>query len=372
MPTLASPQTVTVTASSPSQVYRVKCLGASDVMQVSWVGGGGISGQQTIRATVPAGQDVGPFQDETTITFTALAGSPSYENAGPVMLASDGALLGATGANAKLAKPRILFVGDSITDYGSAYQNMTITTSVTPYGGTAFSIISLSWANGSGTSGTLTFNKAAQTLLWTAPSDTAGPAVDVSLAGVYTLPSGTPSKTITVVCRPRNYSASTEGNLTVTTTAQTEVSRRSGKTYAYWAHAKAGAAFDIATLANGGSQIRDVTESAAWQIQPGDYDAIVCLVGTNDIASDRTLTQITDDYASLVSVLKTKTQRVFLLTMLPRSSGMTTARRQIMAGANKWILSLSNYGVTPVNAFLYLADHPSPTAEQITRESEAG
>jgi hypothetical protein len=97
MPTLASPQTVTVTANAPNQVYRVKCLGASDVMQVSWVGGGGVSGQQIIRATTTAGQDVGPFQDETTITLTALAGSPSYEYSGPAMLADGGALAGDDG-----------------------------------------------------------------------------------------------------------------------------------------------------------------------------------------------------------------------------------------------------------------------------------
>ena len=331
------------------------------------------------------------FQADTNLALgTAFVDPVETHRAGPVAIESTGGkdLLKADGRtlldlqrvqqtidsalNAKLAKPRILFVGDSITDYGSAYQNMTITTSVNPFGGAAFSIISLSWANGSGTSGTLNFNKATQTLRWTAPGDTAGLPVDVSRAGVYTIPSGTATKTITIVCRPRGYSSATEGDLTVTTTATTEVSRRSGKTYAYWAHAKSGAAFEVSTLGNGGSQIRDVTESAGWQITAGTYDAIVCLVGTNDIASDRTLTQITDDYASLLGVLKTKAQRVFLLTMLPRSSGMTTARRQIMAGANKWILSQSNYGVTPVNAFLYLADPASSTADQITGALEDG
>tara|TARA_R110000868_G_scaffold160430_2_gene390048 strand:- start:10511 stop:12331 length:1821 start_codon:yes stop_codon:yes gene_type:complete len=119
MPTLASPQTVTVTASSPSQVYRVKCLGASDVMQVSWVGGGGISGQQTIRATAPAGQDVGPFQDETTITFAALAGSPVYEYSGPVMLEDSGSFLAGDQlivANG-VVSDGIVVMGDSIPTY---------------------------------------------------------------------------------------------------------------------------------------------------------------------------------------------------------------------------------------------------------------
>ena len=274
--------------------------------------------------------------------------------------------------NAKNSKPKVLFIGDSITDYGSAYQTMAMTTGVFPFGGSAFSIISLSWANGAGTSGKLTFNKAAQTLCWTAPGDTRGTPVDVSRAGVYIIPSGTLTKTITVVCRPRAYSSATEGDYTVSTTAQTEFSRRSGKTYAYWAHAKAGASFEVTTLGNGGSQIRDVSESSDWQIYDNTYDAIVCLVGTNDVASDRTLAQITDDYATLLSILKTKAQRVFMLTMLPRSSGMTAARRQIMAAANKWLLSLRMSGVTVVNAFSRLVDPASATADQFSGALEDG
>ena len=47
---------------------------------------------------------------------------------------TSGAPQTAMAINAKLAKPRILFIGDSITDYGSYYQSITISTSVTPYG----------------------------------------------------------------------------------------------------------------------------------------------------------------------------------------------------------------------------------------------
>lgn len=321
-------------------------------------------------------QKVGPYGVTKNITLTCTAGAISYEvseaPSATVTATDSGALIGAAAANAKLAKPRILFIGDSIPDYGSAYQTMSMTTTAFPFGGAAFSIASLSWANGSGTSGTLNFNKSAQTLTWTAPGDSAGQPVDVSRAGVYVIQSGTVGKTITVICRPRAYSSATEGNFTVSTTAQTEVSRRSGKSFPYWAHAKAGAAFDVVTLANGGSQIRDVTESASWQIQAGVYDAIVCLLGTNDTASDRTAVQIIGDYSELLPVLKTKAPRVFMLTMLPRSTGMTAGRRQIMAAANRWILSLYEYGVTPVNAFTYLADPASATAGQITGALEDG
>ena len=278
---------------------------------------------------------------------------------------TSGAPQTAMAINAKLAKPRILFIGDSITDYGSYYQSITISTSVTPYGGGAFSIMSISWACGSGNTGTLFFNKVAQTLRWTASGDTPGAVTDVSLAGVYTLKSGTPTKTLTIVCRPRGYAASTDGAFSVTTTATTESSRRSGKTYAYWAHAKSCAGFEVQLLANAGSQIRDVTESAGWQIEADYYDAIFCLVGTNDIASDRTYAQITTDYTNLLNVLKTKTKRVHLMTILSRSASMTATRRQILAASNKWIMSLFNYGVTPVNGYTRITDPASANGDPV-------
>lgn len=356
---------------NPGDSYRVSTPGTATV-QVAY---GGPSGTTTLTAQ---SRDFGPYDANAKLEVVAVSGTCSYSLLAAIPVTkidgqySDPELQSIVAGVWTSAKPRILFIGDSITDYGSAYQTMAMTTGLFPFGGAAFSIISLSWANGSGTSGTLNFNKAAQTLRWTAPGDTAGAPVDVSRAGVYTIPSGTVAKTITVVCRPRAYSSATEGDYTVSTTATTEYSRRSGKTYAYWAHAKSGAAFEVSTLGNGGSQIRDVTESSAWQIQAGTYDAIVCLVGANDIPSDRTLPQVIEDYSALLPVLKSKAPRVFMLTLLPRSSGMTTARRQIMAAANKWLLSLRMPGVTVVNAFSRLVDPASATADQFSGALEDG
>lgn len=289
---------------------------------------------------------------------------------------SDGSTWSTVGSSVsgagKLARPKIDFAGDSLTNYGSARQTIAMSTSVTPYGGTAFSIIGLSWANGSGTSGTLTFSKSAQTLRWAAPGEAAGAAVGVSRAGVYTISGVTATKTITIVCRPRLYSAATEGDFTVTTTASTEAGRRSGKAYPFWAHAKARAAFDVSTLGNGGSIISDITESIGWQVPAGYYNAIVLLAGTNDIAADRTLAQIKTDLAALIVAAKAKAPRVFILTLLPRSAGMSTARRQIMAAANKWIMSLVDPAVTPVNAFGRLLDPASATGDPLTGMLEDG
>lgn len=358
---------------NPGDAYRISTGGTATVKVIY----GAPSGTTTITANFAT---FGPYDAPAKLDVTAVSGVASYSLLAAIPVTKvDGqftdpvlqSLVSGAG-NAKSSEPRILFIGDSITDYGSARETMTISTSVTPYGNNAFSIISLSWANGSGNSGTLFFDKAAQTLRWTASGDSAGAPVDVSRAGVYTISSGTSAKTITIVCRPRGYSGSTDGALTVTTTAQTELSRRSGKTYGYWAHAKAGCGFDISTLANGGSQIRDITESAAWQVSAGAYDAVVCLAGANDIPVDRTLAQIIADYSDLIPTLKAKAARVFMLTMLPRSSGMTAGRRQIMAAANKWLLSLRIQGVTVVNAFSRLVDPASATADQFSGALEDG
>lgn len=132
MPTLASPQTAVVSVTTPNQVYRIKCLGATDVMLVSWVGTGGVSGQQTIRATTTTGQDVGPFQDDTAITFRALSGSPAYENLGPVTATEGGSLI--AGGRVIAPRPRIALLGDSIM------------AAATNYGATRFAAGAINWA----------------------------------------------------------------------------------------------------------------------------------------------------------------------------------------------------------------------------------
>ena len=271
----------------------------------------------------------------------------------------------------KSAKPRILFLGDSIPGYGSAPQSIIMTTSTTPFGGSAFSVAYMSWANGSGSSGTLSFSKAAKTLRWAAPSEAAGAPVDVSRAGVYTIPGVTPTKTITVICRPRLYATATEGDFTVTTTTATEQSRRSGKGFPAWAHAKAMAGFDYAILSNGGSQIADINESLAWQVEAGAYDGIVIMAGTNDVSGDRTLAQMTDDMAALVATAQSKAKKVFPLTITPRSTSMTTGRGRIMSGFNQWVMSRAN-GLSPVNAFGRLVDIASATGAPLAGMLEDG
>ncbi len=78
MPTLNAPLTATYTTSTPGEFVVVVATGANDAMLVSWVGPGGISGQRTVRNTTTNGEDIGPFTDQTAVTFTALSGSPGY------------------------------------------------------------------------------------------------------------------------------------------------------------------------------------------------------------------------------------------------------------------------------------------------------
>lgn len=78
MPTLTAPLSAAYTTQTPDEFVAVVCTGATDVMLVAWVGPAGTSGQITIRNTSSAGQEVGPFLNGTTVSFTAQSGSPSY------------------------------------------------------------------------------------------------------------------------------------------------------------------------------------------------------------------------------------------------------------------------------------------------------
>lgn len=270
--------------------------------------------------------------------------------------------LGAVSGAGKVAKARIAFVGNSLVEYGGDRQQITITSSLFPFGGSAFSVVCISWANGSGGTGTLTFSKSAQTLRWAAPGETAGPAVDVSRAGRYTIPGLTPSKTITVVCRPRMYSSATEGDFSVTTTAGTSRAVKSGRTVYHWALAKCRGGFEMTLLANGGSIISDITESMSWQLPDNYFDAVYLEAGTNDLSLDRTLAQMQADMLAQIAAAKRKAPIVFLQTLLPRSANMTASRRQTWSDYNRWVMTLRSYGVIPVNASTPVLDPDSATA----------
>lgn len=117
MPTLAAPQTATYSTTVPSEFVTVICSGASDAMLVSWAGPAGTSGQRTVRNTTTAGEDIGPLPNGTTVTFTALSGSPIYLGYGESLtpLVSGAGTAGA-----------IAVMGDSIAAWnytGSQYWN---------------------------------------------------------------------------------------------------------------------------------------------------------------------------------------------------------------------------------------------------------
>lgn len=78
MPTLSAPNVSTYRTTTPNEIVNVICTGQNDSMVVSWVGPGGISGQRTVRNTSAAGEEVGPFPNDTTVTFAAGSGTPSF------------------------------------------------------------------------------------------------------------------------------------------------------------------------------------------------------------------------------------------------------------------------------------------------------
>lgn len=78
MTTLAAPLTAAYTTGTPNEFVTVVCSGSTDSMLVSWVGPAGTSGRRVVQNTTTAGEDIGPFLNNTTVTFTAQAGNPSY------------------------------------------------------------------------------------------------------------------------------------------------------------------------------------------------------------------------------------------------------------------------------------------------------
>lgn len=298
-----------------------------------------------------------PYQDSP-------AGLSSAETAAVQALVSgDGQIL------TRKQNPRVLFYGDSIVGYGSAVQDIIRSSSDNPYGASAFSIIAVSWKSGAG-SGTLNFSKSAQTLQWTAPSDSAGTPVDVSRAGVYEITSGTAGKTITVVCRPRLYSASTEGSATVTTTAQTQQARRSAKSFPTWVHAALGSRLTCDVISHGGSSIADLVDGL-WQV-PLDYDSVIVAVGTNNIVGDASLATMQASYSQLIAGVLDKCKNVIVLPILPRSTSMNAARRLVLSGFNRWLYSINQPGVRVVNTHRTILNPDSTTGEPLSLKLEDG
>lgn len=267
--------------------------------------------------------------------------------------------------------PNILFFGDSIPGHGYDPETFPSPSSLAPFGGSAFSVIGISWASGSG-SGTLNFDKTARTLKWSpAVGGGFGTPVDVSKAGVYDVPGSSAGQWIRVVCRPRYYSTATEGDVTETVTANTERSRMGCKNFPAWVKARTGC--NVYILSNGGSTLFDLIEASRQIANFGiTFDAIVLQAGTNDINLDNSLTQMKADFDSVVGLLQGFTANVIPLTIPPRSASMTAGKRQKLFAMNRYILGKVAGGVFPVNTFQYLADPASANSDPLALMLEDG
>ena len=280
---------------------------------------------------------------------------------------------GATRLRGHDAVPNVLFFGDSIPGRGYLPRIFSMMgTSDYPFGGSAFSIIGVSWECGAG-SGTLTFDKTAKTLKWSpAVGGGYGPVVDVSRAGVYDIPGNAAGQSVRVVCRPRRYSAATEGDFTVTVTANTELDVQSGRNFPMWARALHGNQFNAYILSNGGSILSDIAE-ATWQIPVlaetlgiSAFDAIVFVGGTNNLPLDSSLAAMKTDHLAVLAELKKYAPIIHDFTIFPRSAAMTAARRQIRHAFNHWKLTAINQsGVVTLNADPYLVNPASATGDPV-------
>lgn len=267
--------------------------------------------------------------------------------------------------------PNILFFGDSIPGYGYDPETFPSPSTTAPFGGSAFSVVGVSWASGSG-SGTLNFDKTAKTLKWSpAVGGGFGATVDVSKSGVYDVPGPAEKQWIRVVCRPRYYSTATEGDVTETVTANTERSRMGCKNFPAWVKGRTGC--NVYILSNGGSTLFDLID-ASRQIADFNitFDAIVLQGGTNDIHIDNSLLQMKASFDGVVSLLQGYSSLVIPLTIPPRSASMTAGKRQKLFGMNRYILGKVEGGVVPVNTFQYLADPASANSDPLALMLEDG
>jgi len=107
MPTLSAPFSATYTTTVPGEFVGVVCA-TGDVMRVDWIGPAATSGQRTIRATTSTGQEIGPLENGTLVTFTALSGVPTYT--APGYQEAVQALVSGAGKGASIA-----LLGNSIT-----------------------------------------------------------------------------------------------------------------------------------------------------------------------------------------------------------------------------------------------------------------
>lgn len=210
----------TITLNEGRSLVLTGSAGAAGVAYLLDLVLGGTNSTQSWAVGVGALPQIGPYANTQKILLSCSAGSIAAETSDAVVsapkIASDGVTIQTpSGADAAIAaavapRKRMLFIGDSRTQFGQPYRAPGFFDGRTYYitGGNYAGIGGNQWVAYSMMEGTAALNKqgnlasdAAGLLSWAYDGDTPGPKVDVSAGGWFMLKTGTLGVSLLVAIR---------------------------------------------------------------------------------------------------------------------------------------------------------------------------
>lgn len=147
-----------------------------------------------------------------------------------------------------------------------------------------------------------------------------------------------------------------------------------------WANAYMNQRLDITAnvgvggMSAGTYQANSLRTNITGYLSTYDTAYVACLIGTNDITSDRTAAQLIADLDYIFKVCVDAGRVVLTSTILPRlsgGSGLTAAQRNVLMAVNAWIRerNMRTDGVLVSDPFRYAADPASATSDPFTNET---
>lgn len=147
-----------------------------------------------------------------------------------------------------------------------------------------------------------------------------------------------------------------------------------------WANAFMGQRLNVVANVGVGGMSAGTYQANSLRSNIGTYLAqnrsayVACLIGTNDIASSRSVAQLTADLDYIFKAIVDDGRIVLGSTILPRlsgGSGLTAAQRRVLMATNAWLRE-RNYvsdGVIISDPFRYAADPASSTSDPFSNET---
>lgn len=147
-----------------------------------------------------------------------------------------------------------------------------------------------------------------------------------------------------------------------------------------WANAYMNQRLDITAnvgvggMSAGTYQANSLRTNITGYLSTYDTAYVACLIGTNDITSDRTAAQLIADLDYIFKVCVDAGRVVLTSTILPRlsgGSGLTAAQRNVLMAVNAWIRerNMRTDGVLVSDPFRYAADPASATSDPFANET---